>query len=259
MSAVSCPADRAMSHRLRVQDSKPKAPSEVENRHDPSSIRMETVPATSQLRRLEQKYVVDPESGCWIWGGLKHRWRPAIGEVFRITPQHHPQANYAAWYLLKGPLPAHYRLRRTCATPSCINPDHHQLMVRAKHIETLDDLKTLARIVEPKGCWIATTAKDPSGTALIQRCSARRIAYEIAYGKIPARTVVRNKCGQPACLNPAHLYLQNRTELEGAAATGQPRRDSPSARHKVQHFTSGRLSLPAARILSGKTPTADWA
>jgi hypothetical protein len=29
--------------------------------------------------------------------------------------------------------------------------------------------------------------------------------------------------------------------------------------HKVQDLTSGRLSLPAARILSGKTPTDDWA
>jgi len=28
--------------------------------------------------------------------------------------------------------------------------------------------------------------------------------------------------------------------------------------HKVQHFTSGRLPLPAARILSGNTPTDDW-
>jgi len=43
-----------------------------------------------------------------------------------------------------------------------------------------------------------------------------------------------------------------RRVLEGATATGQPRRDSPVVGHKVQHFTSGRLPLPAARILSGK-------
>ena len=28
--------------------------------------------------------------------------------------------------------------------------------------------------------------------------------------------------------------------------------------HKVQHFTSGRLPLPAARILSGNAPSDDW-
>jgi hypothetical protein len=39
----------------------------------------------------------------------------------------------------------------------------------------------------------------------------------------------------------------------GASATGQPRGDSAAVSHKVQDFTSGRLPLPAARILSGKT------
>jgi len=43
--------------------------------------------------------------------------------------------------------------------------------------------------------------------------------------------------------------------LEGAAATGQPRGDFAAVGHKVQEFTSGRLPLPAARILSGKTST----
>jgi len=45
----------------------------------------------------------------------------------------------------------------------------------------------------------------------------------------------------------------------GLRQTGQPRRDSPVAEHKVQDFTSGRLSLPAARIVSGKIPTDAWA
>jgi transposase-like protein len=46
--------------------------------------------------------------------------------------------------------------------------------------------------------------------------------------------------------------------LEWATATGQPRRDSPVVGHKVQHLTSSRLPLPAARILSGRVPSADW-
>jgi len=43
--------------------------------------------------------------------------------------------------------------------------------------------------------------------------------------------------------------------LEGAAATGQPRGDFAAVSHKVQDFASGRLPLPAARILSPKTST----
>jgi hypothetical protein len=39
--------------------------------------------------------------------------------------------------------------------------------------------------------------------------------------------------------------------LEGAKATGQPRRYSPVVGQKVQHLTFGRLPLPAAQILSG--------
>jgi hypothetical protein len=49
-----------------------------------------------------------------------------------------------------------------------------------------------------------------------------------------------------------------RRVLEWATASGQPSKGFSFCGHKVQHLTSTRLPLPAARILSGSVPSAYW-
>lgn len=65
------------------------------------------------------RYVVDQESGCWIWQGARSRGygslRPFFGETLahRLFAKHH-----------KGPIHPKMEVCHRCDNPPCVNPDH---------------------------------------------------------------------------------------------------------------------------------------
>lgn len=65
-------------------------------------------------------------------------------------------------------------------------------------------------------CWLSTLAKSENGYARERRgaqtCYAHRIAYEGAYGEIPAASTVDHLCRVRACVNPGHLEAVSHTE-----------------------------------------------
>lgn len=56
--------------------------------------------------------------------------------------------------------------------------------------------------------------RDPYGWVYRngKRQRAHRAAYEEAHGPIPPGMVVRHKCDNPPCINPAHLELGTRAD-----------------------------------------------
>jgi hypothetical protein len=94
-----------------------------------------------------------------------------------------------------------------------------------------------------------------SGTDPPSKSEKERGCLRRAFERFAARVHLSMRFAWP---NDWTHQTKCRRVLEWATATGQPRRDSPLLGHKVQHFTSGRLPLPAARILSGKAPSDDW-
>lgn len=77
---------------------------------------------------------------------------------------------------------------------------------------------TLERIEERShpepntGCWLWMGAVGPGGYAVARGLSSgtmvHRHAWSVANGKvIPRGMVIRHRCDQPACVNPAHLLL----------------------------------------------------
>lgn len=71
-------------------------------------------------------YVVDPQTGCWVWQLFKHR---GYGRDGSGTGSH--RRMYEA---LVGPIPAAHDLHHRCENPACINPTHLEPVTRSAHI-----------------------------------------------------------------------------------------------------------------------------
>ena len=56
-------------------------------------------------------------------------------------------------------------------------------------------------------CWLWTGNREPTGYGRFSQEKAHRASYRIHHGAIPAGLVVRHKCDNPPCVNPAHLEL----------------------------------------------------
>lgn len=79
-------------------------------------------------------------------------------------------------------------------------------MLNAHHAE-----RFWKKVRRSEGCWLWTGTPDRKGYGRF--CHdyhiefAHRVAYQIAYGEIPAGLYVCHHCDVPACVNPAHLFL----------------------------------------------------
>lgn len=96
---------------IAVRDYKPRA----EIRADRSAAR----PTVQQ--RFEDKFVPDPNSGCWLWtasvGGGGYGKFGGKGR----TPQ---DAHRASWQMYRGEIPAGLMVLHRCDVRCCVNPNH---------------------------------------------------------------------------------------------------------------------------------------
>jgi hypothetical protein len=64
---------------------------------------------------------------------------------------------------------------------------------------------------EPDGCWVWKGTRNPKGYGRIsvsgRQDGTHRVAYRLAHGEIPDGLVVRHRCDNPPCINPAHLEV----------------------------------------------------
>lgn len=131
--------------------------------------------------RFEDKYVPEPNSGCWLWLGALVNGYGVIGKERRGDG--HARAHRLSYEWAKGPIPPGLVIDHLCRTPCCVNPDH---------LEAVTDQENLRRGMAPN--FVARRTDTcirghvgtlvPIGTSQRRRCSvcvkAARMAWRLA-------------------------------------------------------------------------------
>lgn len=82
-------------------------------------------------------YVVDPESGCWVW----NRYRDSNGYGRAYDGERQDWAHRVYYRRYKGSIPAGYEIDHTCQNPPCVNPAHLDAVTKVEHCR-----RTMARL-----------------------------------------------------------------------------------------------------------------
>lgn len=96
----------------------------------------------SAIERFEERYIPEPNSGCWLWtGGI----RPAgYGTFYDGTRS--IGAHQFSWMIHNGAdcVPPKMQVCHTCDNPPCVNPDHLWLGTRSENMLDASHKKRLA-------------------------------------------------------------------------------------------------------------------
>lgn len=81
-------------------------------------------------KRLLEKVKIDRKTNCWLWTGAKYpkgyghfSWKPSGGYAHRAT-----------YLLFRGEIPNNREIDHLCRMPSCVNPDHLEIVTHKTNI-----------------------------------------------------------------------------------------------------------------------------
>jgi hypothetical protein len=75
----------------------------------------------SVIERFENKFVVEPNTGCWLWTAAQDD----IGRgMFNIGNKQTERSHRFSYQTYKGHIPDGMCVCHKCDTPACVNPDH---------------------------------------------------------------------------------------------------------------------------------------
>ena len=91
--------------------------------------------AKTLLERFNEKYIPEPNSGCWLWTAAVHKtngygeihWGDGHGKKMLL-------AHVASYLLHVGPTPDGLELDHKCRVRSCVNPEHLEPVTRLVNI-----------------------------------------------------------------------------------------------------------------------------
>ena len=73
-------------------------------------------------RPLDEYFIPEPNSGCWLWLGAVDQDSYGVG--WDIELSRNTRAHRMVYEILVGPIHADKKLLHRCDNPICVNPDH---------------------------------------------------------------------------------------------------------------------------------------
>ena len=192
---------------------------------------------TNRNAPMEERFwrLVDWSDGadaCWPWTG---KIIDAKGYGYFSDKKKH-RVHRLAWELKNGrPIPDGKTIDHTCRNKICCNPDHLEAVSveensrRAARFKASSGQSTEARFwaytdtsEEPDACWIwknesLTLWDSESGKST----NPRRFIYQHKIGPIPNGKRVRDRCGEPKCVNYRHLVIRGEIQEIPKSSCGQ--------------------------------------
>lgn len=104
---------------------------------------------------FEEKYITEPNSGCWLWLGAISSGYGSInlkGKTFR--------AHRASWAIHRGPIPEGLYVLHKCDTPCCVNPNH---LFLGNQSDNINDA-----VAKGRYCYLRPQGEKSSGAKLNQ-------------------------------------------------------------------------------------------
>ena len=87
--------------------------------------------AVNLVERFEEKYVPEPNSGCWLWiGNLESK---GYGKFY--IGGRPKKAHRISYELAKGPIPAGLEPDHKCRVRCCVNPDHLEAVTHRENMK----------------------------------------------------------------------------------------------------------------------------
>lgn len=169
-------------------------------------------------RAFRADYVVEPETGCWLWQKTLNPAGYGTGS-FTAAGLDAQYAHRAYYIVANGPIPTGHDVHHTCKVPRCVNPAHLELIgERAHDVEsfltdragglTLADVREIRRLGRIQGYTSKQVAAmfDIHWRTVDDYWGSRRWAAEFEDG--PCRPV----CECPTC-GETFVAEQRRTQV----------------------------------------------
>ena len=98
----------------------------------------------SLTERFEEKYIPEPNSGCWIWTAFTDRH--GYGKF--IVAGQMKLAHRVSWEIENGSIPENQCVLHRCDTPCCVNPSH---LFIGTHRDNMRDMANKGRCYDGRG------------------------------------------------------------------------------------------------------------
>lgn len=118
-----------------------------------------------------------------------------------------------------------------------------------KKSEIDEFLDLLDRRGGPASCWEWKGWRHPEGYGYINGQRTHRIAYAMKHGALSPDAVVRHKCDNPSCCNPAHLEVGSHSDN---------RRDCVAKRRHARGQNHGHAKLTHRQVRFIRTHHKGW-